>query len=1231
MTSSNSQHNGSSSRSSHQLEPKTELALDLGQMQQIASLATVDPHIENWPICDFLISFFSSGFPLDKAIAYAKLRQPFCVNDLSMQTVLWDRRLCLRILDRIHVPTARRLEVNRDGGPKIASAELAQRLRAKIQLKLGGPENGTGGGDAKPSRVELLDDGETLSVDGVRLRKPFVEKPVSGEDHNLRIYFSKAQGGGGRKLFRKIGNKSSEVDPSIGIPRAITDQGSSYVYEELLRTDNSEDVKAYTVGTGYCHAETRTSPVVDGLVRRNMHGKEVRYITELNKEESAMAAKIADAFGQAICGFDLLRVGKKSYVIDVNGFSFVKDNDEYYDQCASILKNMFVREMQRRKGGAQQQIAESLRSLSSTTALKSGSHRSTFQMLRHRSPSLSKLVGHPRQDGQSHEALSSTMTASTIPMSSAKSVDRGALPQLPPVSVPNLDALPPALFSPRFVRDKTSDVAQTTGQGKPGQATVPAPKHSWKLKGMVAVIRHADRTPKQKFKFTFHTKPFIDLLRGHDEEVLLIGEAALGSVLDAVGEALKEGIEDVSKLKLLRNTLLKKGAWPGTKIQIKPIFRQRKSDQTDESPTSEGAGEAELSIRLKEAADGMEDSLAALPKDDELSRTPTASGAEPVVTFSRISAAEENLILDKLQLVMKWGGEPTHSARYQSQDLGENMRNDLQLMNREILKDVKIFSSSERRVNTSARIWASAFLDQQDVPDDYIVVRKDLLDDSNAAKDEMDKVKKKLKLLLRDGNEAPPQFAWPKETLPVPSIVLRHVVSLMNFHRKVMLHNFSRLSSGAASYLAALSRGSLGHGESGAKAQLGSEKGPALADIQARWCCQEDAELFRERWEKLFSEFCDTEKVDPSKISELYDTMKFDALHNRQFLEWVFTPTTEMLEEYVGLNQAARPPNHRPASQKSPSSSPADASTDKHEAVSSERRGSTSHRAPRIGLRRRSILNLSSSARAGHAEEAPESYFRLFAGSGETRAKLDHRLRNLRELYKLAKVLFDYVCPQEYGIEDGEKLKIGLLTSLPLLREIVSDLEELQASEQAKSFIYFTKESHVYTLLNCILEGGIQTKIQRKAIPELDFLSQICFELYESENKTPLDAPPEEPDTFDYSIRISISPGCHILDPLDLQLDARHCIGCAPRRSLTPHADWKQVIETLRAKFHTVKLPQSFLAVNLSEKVPDAFTSDRRGPGRLPLGEGALGGADIIAATKAAGHTATDEETSCLA
>lgn len=482
-----------------------------------------------------------------------------------------------------------------------------------------------------------------------------------------------------------------------------------------------------------------------------------------------------------------------------------------------------------------------------------------------------------------------------------------------------------------------------------------------------------------------------------------------------------------------------------------------------------------------------------------------------------------------------------------------------------------------------------------------ITIRKDLLDDSNAAKDVMDKVKKKLKLLLREGHQAPPQFAWPSN-MPEPSIVVRNVVELMLFHRKVMRHNFKTLAGTATASVSDLNEGTSGSAMTQGTAKSTTASGGAmkstagsggsmsqaktLAQIQARWCSGEDAELFKERWEKLFSEFCDSEKVDPSKISELYDTMKFDALHNRYFLEWVFTPPPGMLaDDSSGTDKSSSnaSDNASTTSQQSavaseqPTQPTASATSqqpvkplpqDLNNARAHERKGSGNEKfsekppsslSSRMGFRRRSVLNPPSPQPS--REETQESYFKLFMGSGQTKAKQDVRLKKLRELYRLAKVLFDFVCPQEYGIDDSEKLEIGLLTSLPLLKEIVRDLEEVQASEEGKSFIYFTKESHIYTLLNCILEGGIKTKIERNAIPELDYLSIISFELYESEDK--------DADTFAYSIRISISPGCHTVDPLDVLLDSKHSIGCAPRRSLTAHQDWKEVIETLRAKFNT--------------------------------------------------------------
>ena len=65
-----------------------------------------------------------------------------------------------------------------------------------------------------------------------------------------RLTPPRAQGGGSKRLFRKIGDKSSEFYPDVSTIRAE----GSYIYEEFMMTQGT-DIKIYAVGRGYALAE----------------------------------------------------------------------------------------------------------------------------------------------------------------------------------------------------------------------------------------------------------------------------------------------------------------------------------------------------------------------------------------------------------------------------------------------------------------------------------------------------------------------------------------------------------------------------------------------------------------------------------------------------------------------------------------------------------------------------------------------------------------------------------------------------------------------------------------------------------------------------------------------------------------------------------------------------------------------------------------------------------------
>ena len=71
----------------------------------------------------------------------------------------------------------------------------------------------------------------------------------------------------------------------------------------------------------------------------------MRYPVILSLAEKEISRRISLGFKQFVCGFDILRVQGKSYVCDVNGWSFVKNSRKYYDDASEVLVGHILTEL----------------------------------------------------------------------------------------------------------------------------------------------------------------------------------------------------------------------------------------------------------------------------------------------------------------------------------------------------------------------------------------------------------------------------------------------------------------------------------------------------------------------------------------------------------------------------------------------------------------------------------------------------------------------------------------------------------------------------------------------------------------------------------------------------------------------------------------------------------------------------------------------------------------------
>ncbi|XP_069481271.1 inositol hexakisphosphate and diphosphoinositol-pentakisphosphate kinase 1 isoform X10 [Ambystoma mexicanum] len=650
--------------------------------------------VENWPICDCLVSFHSKGFPLDKAVAYSKLRNPFLINDLNMQYFIQDRREVYRILQQEGIDLPRYAVLNRD------------------------PD--------KPDECNLVEAEDQVEVNGEIFPKPFVEKPVCAEDHNVYIYYPTSAGGGSQRLFRKIGSRSSVYSPETSVRKT-----GSYIYEEFMPTDGT-DVKVYTVGPDYAHAEARKSPALDGKVERDSEGKEIRYPVMLTAMEKLVARKVCLAFKQTVCGFDLLRANGHSFVCDVNGFSFVKNSMKYYDDCAKILGNIIMREL---------------------------------------AP-------------QFHIPWSIPTEAEDIPI-----------------------------------------VPTTSGT-------------MMELRCVIAVIRHGDRTPKQKMKMEVRHPRFFELFEHHDGY-------KTGKLKLKKPEQLQE-VLDIARLLLLEL---------GTHNDCEIEERKSKLEQ------------------LKTVLE-MYGHFSGINRKVQLTYLPHG---QPKTSSEEEDARKE---APSLLLVLKWGGELTPAGRVQAEELGRAFRCmypggqgdyagfpgcGLLRLHSTYRHDLKIYASDEGRVQMTAAAFAKGLLALEGELTPILVQMvksanmNGLLDsDSDSLSSCQQKVKARLhEVMQKDREFIEEDFG---KLTPTGSSSLVNSMTCIQNPVKTCDRVFSLIESLTLQIRKML-------------------EDPKSADLQLYH--SETLELMLQRWSKLERDFrMKNGRYDISKIPDIYDCVKYDVQHN---------------------------------------------------------------------------------------------------------------------------------------------------------------------------------------------------------------------------------------------------------------------------------------------------------------------------------------------------------------